>query len=485
MNFKKQIKFIFLFLLFASLFTLYHFASLNIFPPNTDAATVLLLGKDMSEGNYLLHGWILSTVPFYFTEVSFYALASILFGYSSELAYIIPPAMYATVIFLIYRLSTNKLLALALIILYFALPSDMAVTSMLSACIHMGTYIFIMGCLIFTEKYIKTENILFVYFSTILSSMAIFSDNISTYIYVAPLTLSAMFLLYKERTKKYFIIIVGLLSSYLISKAIGFLFLKLDGFTLPGLSDVKIVEYDSILVNINTAVSGALLFFNATVFGEQITPSLHLLSKVIRLIGLVALIYFTVRNLFKNKSVIDICLSLSILIMTSAYIGSNLPRNIWTIRYLVPVFIMAVILLSRTKFNNKKIIYLIAFLGILSGIKTISINNFNNNRYNQMSCIRDKINEHKTNYGYAPFTFTNSVGINGDIKIANISFNNAKITRDNWLTNNEWHNKSNDFFILENQKQLNIVKKTYGTPEDIETVCDVIFVKYKNHIHVK
>ncbi|HBZ5824961.1 TPA: hypothetical protein MK869_004650, partial [Salmonella enterica] len=83
------------------------------------------------------------------------------------------------------------------------------------------------------------------------------------------------------------------------------------------------------------------------------------------------------------------------------------------------------------------------------------------------------------------FTFTNSVGINGDIKIANISFNNAKITRDNWLTNNEWYNKSNDFFILENQKQLNIVKKTYGTPEDIETVCDVIFVKYKNHIHVK
>ena len=115
MIFKKQIKFIFVILLFASLFMLYHFASLNIFPPNTDAATVLLLGKDMSEGNYLLHGWMLSTVPFYFTEVSFYAIASILFGYSSELAYIIPPAMYATVIFLIYRLSTNKSLALALL----------------------------------------------------------------------------------------------------------------------------------------------------------------------------------------------------------------------------------------------------------------------------------------------------------------------------------------------------------------------------------
>ncbi|EBC6255651.1 hypothetical protein AWA83_17645, partial [Salmonella enterica subsp. enterica serovar Anatum] len=173
------------------------------------------------------------------------------------------------------------------------------------------------------------------------------------------------------------------------------------------------------------------------------------------------------------------------LIMTSAYIGSNLPRNIWTIRYLVPVFIMAVILLSRTKFNNKKIIYLIAFLGVLSGIKTISINNFNDNRYNQMSCIRDKINEHKTNYGYAPFAFTNSVGINGDIKIANISFNNEKITIDNWLTNSEWYNKSNNFFILENQEQLNIVKKNYGPPEDVETVCDVIFVKYRNHIHVK
>ena len=485
MIFKKQIKFIFVILLFASLFMLYHFASLNIFPPNTDAATVLLLGKDMSEGNYLLHGWMLSTVPFYFTEVSFYAIASILFGYSSELAYIIPPAMYATVIFLIYRLSTNKSLALALIIFYFVFPADMAVTSMLSACIHMGTYIFMIGCLIFTEKYIKTEKILFVYFSTILSSMAIFSDNISVYIYVAPLTLAAMFLLHKERKKKYLIIMAGLFSSYLISKAIGFLFLNLGSFTLPGLTDVKIVEYDNILVNINTAVSGTLLFFNADIFGEQITPSLHLLSKAIRFAGVVALIYFTFRNLFKNRSVIDICLSLSILIMTSAYIGSNLPRNIWTIRYLVPVFIMAVILLSRSKFNKKSIILLIAFLGIISGIKTININGSTDNRYNQISCIREKINEHKVNYGYAPFAFTNSVGVNGDIKIANILFNNNEIKRDNWLTNSEWYNKGNNFFILENKEQLNIVKKIYGQPEDIESVCDVIFVKYRNHIYVK
>ncbi|EGE2724591.1 hypothetical protein DL433_26960, partial [Escherichia coli] len=74
-----------------------------------------------------------------------------------------------------------------------------------------------------------------------LSSMAIFSDNISVYIYVAPLTLAAMFLLHKERKKKYLIIMAGLFSSYLISKAIGFLFLNLGSFTLPGLTDVKIV----------------------------------------------------------------------------------------------------------------------------------------------------------------------------------------------------------------------------------------------------
>ncbi|HAO1015555.1 TPA: hypothetical protein IG341_004037, partial [Escherichia coli] len=121
----------------------------------------------------------------------------------------------------------------------------------------------------------------------------------------------------------------------------------------------------------------------------------------------------------------------------------------------------------------------------ISGIKTININGSTDNRYNQMSCIREKINEHKANYGYAPFTFTNSVGVNGDIKIANILFNNNEIKRDNWLTNSEWYNKGNNFFILENKEQLNIVKKIYGQPEDIESVCDVIFVKYRNHIYVK
>ncbi|WP_250999610.1 hypothetical protein [Escherichia coli] len=84
-----------------------------------------------------------------------------------------------------------------------------------------------------------------------------------------------------------------------------------------------------------------------------------------------------------------------------------------------------------------------------------------------------------------PFAFTNSVGVNGDIKIANILFNNNEIKRDNWLTNSEWYNKGNNFFILENKEQLNIVKKIYGQPEDIESVCDVIFVKYRNHIYVK
>ncbi|HHH7812556.1 TPA: hypothetical protein ACP2PN_004474, partial [Escherichia coli] len=93
--------------------------------------------------------------------------------------------------------------------------------------------------------------------------------------------------------------------------------------------------------------------------------------------------------------------------------------------------------------------------------------------------------EHKVNYGYAPFAFTNSVGVNGDIKIANILFDNNEIKRDNWLTNSEWYNKGNNFFILENKEQLNIVKKIYGQPEDIESVCDVIFVKYRNHIYVK
>ena len=153
----KKINSLSVFLLIACMLVLYHFLSLNIYPTNTDGATALLIGKDISDGNILLKGWLLSTVPFYFTEAIFYALAIAFFGYSNVLAFIIPPIMYTCLICLMYLLSTNKKLAISLMVFFFAFPSSMAVTSMLSVCIHMGTYIFVLLCLISMENYVKHE----------------------------------------------------------------------------------------------------------------------------------------------------------------------------------------------------------------------------------------------------------------------------------------------------------------------------------------
>ncbi|MDF9136202.1 hypothetical protein P5X62_12310, partial [Enterobacter hormaechei] len=171
-------------LLTCVLYQLYYTLSFNNFPTITDGATVLLLGKEVAGGNVLLRGWELSTVPFYFTEVVIYALSSLIVGYSKSLAFVIPSILYVVIIWLMFSLSKNKLLSISLLTFFVVFPADMAVTSMLSACIHMGTYAFIFASIILLEKYDATENIVNLIIATIISALSLFSDNISMFIYI-------------------------------------------------------------------------------------------------------------------------------------------------------------------------------------------------------------------------------------------------------------------------------------------------------------
>ena len=62
----------------AALFAVYLRLSRTL-PENSDMANVLLAASDMLHGNLLLHGWYLTDVSFYTTEVPQYALLQIFF----------------------------------------------------------------------------------------------------------------------------------------------------------------------------------------------------------------------------------------------------------------------------------------------------------------------------------------------------------------------------------------------------------------------
>src|SRR5580700_10751594 len=69
-------------------------------PENSDQANILLAASDMLHGNLLLHGWYLTDVSFYTTEVPQYALLEIFFGLRPDTAHIAAAMTYTLAVVL-------------------------------------------------------------------------------------------------------------------------------------------------------------------------------------------------------------------------------------------------------------------------------------------------------------------------------------------------------------------------------------------------
>jgi hypothetical protein len=78
------------------------------YPTNSDEANDLLMAWDMLHGNVLLHGWYLSDVSFYTTELPQYALLEFLFGLHPGTAHIAAAMTYTLVLVFAVLLARGK-----------------------------------------------------------------------------------------------------------------------------------------------------------------------------------------------------------------------------------------------------------------------------------------------------------------------------------------------------------------------------------------
>ena len=83
----------------AALFTVYLRLS-DTYPLNSDSANILLMGQDLLHGHLLLHGWYMSDVSFYPTELPQYALLESFLGLHMQTAHV-AAAMTYTLAFLL------------------------------------------------------------------------------------------------------------------------------------------------------------------------------------------------------------------------------------------------------------------------------------------------------------------------------------------------------------------------------------------------
>jgi hypothetical protein len=78
------------------------------YPENSDEANILLMSWDMLHGHLMLHGWFMSDVSFYTTELPEYALLESFLGLHSDTAHVGAAATYTLVVLLAVILARGK-----------------------------------------------------------------------------------------------------------------------------------------------------------------------------------------------------------------------------------------------------------------------------------------------------------------------------------------------------------------------------------------
>jgi hypothetical protein len=78
------------------------------YPENSDEANILLMSWDMLHGNVLLHGWYLSDVSFYTTELPQYAMLERLLGLHADTAHVAAAMTYTFAVLLAALLARGR-----------------------------------------------------------------------------------------------------------------------------------------------------------------------------------------------------------------------------------------------------------------------------------------------------------------------------------------------------------------------------------------
>jgi hypothetical protein len=115
-------------------------------PENSDQANILLVASDMLHGNVLLHGWYLTDVSFYTTELPQYALLEIFFGVHANTAHIAAAMTYTLAVLLAVLVArggfTSRAAVLRLLIaagIMVAPQLGIGVSALLLSVGHIGT----------------------------------------------------------------------------------------------------------------------------------------------------------------------------------------------------------------------------------------------------------------------------------------------------------------------------------------------------------
>lgn len=444
----------------------------------SDPASFFLEAKDIAEGNWSLVGWNLSTVNFYFTEMIPFAIAIKIFGPHNLLLWLIPAAYYALVVVLSLSIADKNKYGMG-VMLVMAIPCTFAVFTTIDACIHIGALIV---CLITVNCMKKEQSLLALGILAVINGMAIFSDSLFFYFMTAPLLISliAWPVLYKERPQYKWLVMA--VASVVVAVVLKKLLNSIPHFYIQGYNAPTFVVLDNLGANLHNLFYGLASLFGADFYGKPIGEPAALKS-FIRFVCIISVLFFGIKYSSRARFAhfIDRFLLVSIAFLAVAFIFSNMPVDVRSVRYLVPSVFMLLIFIARnlTIHRQSVVLVLIPAVAILLLNLTDWKTHYRDSEYVK---VAHYIDDNHLGSGFGSFWLTTSVAIHAksDISIAPVlvEAQNNKLRPYHWLSNEKWYKVKSRYYIASSDDEVAGMSAIFGKDYRLVVVSGVRIMIY-------
>jgi len=329
---------------------------------DSDGASQALQAWDMLHGNVLLHGWWLSDVAFYTTELPQYMLVELMRGLNADVVHVAAAMTYTLVLLLAAllakgtaggRAAVARVLITAGIMLAPQLSSG--VKTLVSSPDHIGTTVPLLVVWLILDRarprwYIPVA-------AALVLGWAAVADPLVLYVGVLPLALVCAFRAGRSvlrerrpwRSQWYYLALGGgaLLAGGAAELALH-LIRAVGGFYVhPPVTQV-VHGFGMLLHNLNLADQGLLMLSGASFLGLGL--SAVAVIAVLHLVGLVLIVLgfgVAARRFLPGLDLVEQVLITAVVINLVAYVCSTQAGSIWSTRELAAVLPFTAVLAGR------------------------------------------------------------------------------------------------------------------------------------------
>jgi hypothetical protein len=328
---------------------------------DSDGASQALQAWDMLHGNVLLHGWWLSDVSFYTTELPEYLLVELVRGLNQDVVHVAAAVTYTLVLLLAALLAKGNAtgragLARVLITVGVMSAPQLAsgVKMLLSSPDHIGTSVPVLAAFLILDRAPRRRYVPVVV--SVLLGWAAVADTLVLFIGVLPIALVCLLRVGRGlradrrwRPQRYYLALgAGSLAAGVAAELALHVMRAAGGFVVQSPATRLVHNLGALAHTANVAGQGLLLLAGADFLGRQPGPPtaavyLHLAGLIV--IGLGVLV--AVRRFWRDLGFVDQILVTAVAVNLASYVFSTQAGSIQTTREIAAVLPLGAVLAGR------------------------------------------------------------------------------------------------------------------------------------------